>query len=67
MRLVRSVVAGVVLGAIGGYVAAPLRPRTAHRSPGADVLGADFPPLPERYGAADGDDLSEIDVVEVRR
>jgi hypothetical protein len=67
MRLVRSVVAGVVLGAIGGYAAALLRPRTAHRSPGADVFGPDAPPLPERYDVADGADLSEIDVVEVRR
>jgi hypothetical protein len=67
MRLVRSVVAGVVLGAIGGYAAALLRPRAAHRSPGVDALGADLPPLPERYDATYSDDLSELDVVEVRR
>ena len=67
MRLVRSVVAGVVLGAIGGYAAALLRPRTVHRSPAADVFGTDVPLLPERYDAADGTELSEIDAVEVRR
>jgi hypothetical protein len=67
MRLVRLVVAGVVLGAIGGYAAALLRPRTVHRSPGA-AAGLDVPPLPERYDAADTPEIdAEIDVAEVRR
>jgi hypothetical protein len=60
MRLVRPVVAGVVLGAIGGYAAALLRPRTVHRSPAVD----DLPPLPEHDEAAD---LTELDAAEVRR
>jgi hypothetical protein len=69
MRLVRPVVAGIVLGAIGGYAAALLRPRTVHRSPGVDVLGLDLPPLPERYDTADrgGIDATEIDTAGVRR
>jgi hypothetical protein len=66
MRLVRLVVAGVVLGAIGGYAAALLRPRTVHRRPGAG--GLDVPPLPEQYDAAQGPELDvAIDVAEVRR
>jgi hypothetical protein len=64
MRLVRPVVAGVVLGAIGGYAAALLRPRSVHRSPDADIPGLDLPPLPEHDEAAD---LTELDAVEVRR
>ena len=54
MRLVRLVVAGIVLGAVGGYVAALLRPRTVHRNlvaDGFDHGGAlDPAPLPERIG-----------------
>jgi hypothetical protein len=50
MRLVRSVVAGAVLGVLGGYAVALLRPRTVHRVP-ADVPGLDLPPLPERHDA----------------
>ena len=38
MRLVRLVVAGIVLGAVGGYAAALLRPRTVHRNLVADGL-----------------------------
>jgi hypothetical protein len=52
MRLVRSVVAGIVLGVLAGYAAALLRPRTVHRAPTADVPGLDVPPLPERHEAA---------------
>ena len=63
MRLVRPVVAGVVLGAIGGYAAALLRPRSVHRSPAADIPGLDLPPLPERYDRADptGIDAARIE------
>ncbi len=50
MRLVRLVVAGIVLGAVGGYVAALLRPRTVHRNLVADLRGFDPAPLPERVG-----------------
>ena len=69
MRLVRLVVAGIVLGAVGGYVAALLRPRTVHRNLVADSFdreGAlDPAPLPER---ADGEPLTELPFpVEARR
>ena len=57
MRLVRSVAAGIVLGAIGGYAAALLRPRTVHRRPVAEAPGFEAPPLPER-----GDVTVELDV-----
>jgi hypothetical protein len=53
MRLVRLVVAGIVLGAVGGYVAALLRPRTVHRNLVADSFDRaafDPAPLPERAG-----------------
>ncbi len=50
MRLVRLVVAGIVLGAVGGYAAALLRPRTVHRNLVADLRGLDPAPLPERVG-----------------
>jgi hypothetical protein len=58
MRLVRLVVAGIVLGAVGGYVAELLRPRTVHRNlvagsfeGAAGVDGElDPAPLPERVG-----------------
>jgi hypothetical protein len=68
MRLVRSVVAGVVLGAIGGYAAALLRPRRVYRSAGAGIPGFDLPPLPERYDEAAPADLDAagIDTAEVR-
>ena len=52
MRLVRSVVAGIVLGAVAGYAAALLRPRAVHRSAGARLPGFDLPPLPEPHEAA---------------
>lgn len=61
MRLVRLVVAGIVLGAIGGYAAALLRPRTVHRNPAEDVPGLDVPPLPERDATID------LHAAEVRR
>jgi hypothetical protein len=61
MRLVRLVVAGIVLGAVGGYVAALLRPRTVHRNLVADSFdreaGFDPAPLPER---ADGEPLTGL-------
>jgi hypothetical protein len=68
MRLVRSVVAGVVLGAVGGYMAALLRPRTVYRGAGAGIPGLDFPPLPERYDEAYAAELdaARIDAAEVR-
>ena len=51
MRLVRLVVAGIVLGAVGGYLAALLRPRTVHRNLVTDSFGGlDPAPLPERAG-----------------
>ena len=62
MRLVRSVAAGIVLGAIGGYAAALLRPRSVHRHPAGYPSGLLAPPLPER-----GDVTIELDVAEVRR
>jgi hypothetical protein len=51
MRLVRLVVAGVAVGAVGGYVGALLRPRAVHRNLAADGLMEgmlDPVPLPER-------------------
>ena len=69
MRLVRLVVAGIVLGAVGGYVAALLRPRTVHRNLVADSFdrdaGLDPAPLPKRAG---DEPLTELPApVEVRR
>ena len=69
MRLVRLVVAGVVLGAIGGYAAALLRPRTVHRSSRrrrtstrpAAASGA------VRHGGSPGRSTSPIDAAGVRR
>jgi hypothetical protein len=67
MRLVRSVAAGVVLGAVGGYAAALLRPRPVYRSAGAGIPELDLPPLPERYDAGETADLDAgIDAAEVR-
>jgi len=61
MRLVRLVVAGIVLGAVGGYVAELLRPRTVHRNPVAGFFdheaALDPAPLPEH---ADGEPLTEL-------
>ena len=61
MRLVRLVVAGIVLGAVGGYVAELLRPRTVHRNLVAhsfdQAAGADPAPLPERI---EGEPLTEL-------
>ena len=60
MRLVRLVVAGIVLGAVGGYLAALLRPRTVHRnladSAGREV-GRDPAPLPETI---EGEPVTEL-------
>ena len=56
MRLVRLVVAGIVLGAVGGFVAALLRPRTVHRNLVADAA-YDPAPLPE---SVDGETLPEL-------
>ena len=64
MRLVRLVVAGIVLGALGGYAAALLRPRTMHRNPAVELPELDLPPLPERDGRAE---LAQLDPAEVRR
>ena len=69
MRLVRLVVAGIVLGAVGGYVAALLRPRTVHRNLVADSFDRegtlDPAPLPER---GDDEPLTELPFpVEARR
>jgi hypothetical protein len=69
MRLVRLVVAGIVLGAVGGYVAALLRPRTVHRNLVADSFDRegtlDPAPLPERAG---DEPLTELpSPVEARR
>jgi hypothetical protein len=64
MRLVRLVVAGIVLGAVGGYAAALLRPRTVHRNPAVERPGLDLPPLPERD---DRIEVAELDPAEVPR
>ena len=48
MRLVRLVVAGIAIGAVAGFAAALLRPRSVHSSPGAEITTADPVPLPER-------------------
>ena len=64
MRLVRLVVAGIVLGAVGGYLAALLRPRTVHRNLVADAA-FDPAPLPEHV---EGEPLTELSSpVEARR
>jgi hypothetical protein len=61
MRLVRLVVAGIVLGAVGGYVAELLRPRTVHRNLVAGSFdwepALDPAPLPERV---DDEPLTEL-------
>jgi hypothetical protein len=63
MRLVRLAVAAIVLGAVGGFVGALLRPRTVHRSPGTGSPAENPAPLPEREAPA-----AELPVtVEVRR
>jgi hypothetical protein len=76
MRLVRLVVAGVALGAVGGYVAALLRPRTVHRNPAADLaedLAGDLAelgsaPLPERRNGETSPELTTVpETVEARR
>jgi len=53
-------VAGVLVGAIGGFVAALFRPRSVHRQP-AKLSGFDMPPLPER------DATTDVETVQVRR
>lgn len=60
MRLVRLVVAGVVLGAVGGYVAALLRPRTVHRNPAAEPIAPGAAPLPERAASIDLEAPAEV-------
>ena len=57
MRLVRLGVAGIVLGAVGGYVGALLFPRTVHRSIVADAASPDPATLPEHL---DGVPLTEL-------
>ena len=61
MRLVRLVVAGIVLGAVGGYLAALLRPRTVHRNLVADSagreVGRDPGTLPETI---EGEPVTEL-------
>ncbi len=54
MRLVRLVVAAVALGAVTGFAAALLRPRSVHRSPATGSPAANPAPLPERDDAAAG-------------
>ena len=71
MRLVKLVVAGVALGAVGGYLAALLRPRTVHRGPVADLAGdlvLDPAPLPERGADQASSELTTVpETVEARR
>jgi hypothetical protein len=71
MRLVKLVVAGVVLGAAAGYAAALLRPRPLHRSRAADGPGGgllDPAPLPEHADRATPPGLMTVpDTAEVRR
>jgi hypothetical protein len=60
MRLVRLVVAGLVVGAVGGFTAALLRPRTVHSGPSSALPELDPAPLP--------DDVSALaETAEVRR
>lgn len=65
MRLVRLALGGIVLGAVAGYVAELLRPRSIHRNPAADV-SVDPVPLPENLGDPAAE-LGVPDPVEVRR
>jgi hypothetical protein len=70
MRLVRLVVAGVAVGAVGGYVGALLRPRTVHRNPAADLPMEgllDPVPLPERDDSASPELATVPATVEARR
>jgi hypothetical protein len=71
MRLVKLVVAGVAVGAVGGYVGALLRPRTVHRNPAADgsIEGfLDPAPLPEQPEGGVASELATVpDRVEARR
>ena len=64
MRLVRLVVAGIAVGAAGGYVGALLRPRTVYRNPAADLgildAGFDPAPLPERRDAGPSAELTTV-------
>lgn len=63
MRLVRLVVAGVVLGAVGGYAAALLRPRAVHRSRAAADPGErplDPAPAPDRVDDATPPELLTV-------
>jgi hypothetical protein len=67
MRLVRLVVAGVALGAVGGYVGALLRPRAVHRNPAAELAGLDPGPLPERADDVTFPELTTVpDTAEAR-
>jgi hypothetical protein len=68
MRLVKLVVAGVAVGAVGGYVGALLRPRTVHRNPAADLGFLDPAPLPEHPEGGVSPELATVpDRVEARR
>jgi hypothetical protein len=67
MRLVKLVVAGVAVGAVGGYVGALLRPRTVHRNPAADLGALDPAPLPERRDDPASELTTVPDPVEARR
>jgi len=67
MRLVRLMLGGIVLGAIGGFVIALLRPRGVHRNLAADLAAMDPAPLPERMGDPAFPELDAPETVEVRR
>jgi hypothetical protein len=67
MRLVRLALGGIVLGAVGGYVAALLRPRRVHRNLAAELAAMDPVPLPERTGDQASPELEVPVVVQVRR
>jgi hypothetical protein len=68
MRLVRLVVAGVAVGAVGGYVGALVRPRTVYRNPAADLDALDPAPASGRRDDAASPELTTLwDTVEARR
>jgi hypothetical protein len=67
MRLVRLALGGIVVGAVGGYVAALLRPRSVHRNLAADLAAMDPMPLPERTADHASPELEVPDAVQVRR
>jgi hypothetical protein len=68
MRLVKLVVAGVAVGAVGGYVGALLRPRTVHRNPAADLAFLEPAPLPDHVEGGASPELATVsDRAEARR